>query len=404
LHVITNQALLMELRRFVFESTTRKGIWFDGNDEPCWCDSRHRSFVGDILDTERFERRIRYCIIKLREFGIPETEYFAYISKALDITLAELEDSRRHQSSKASIQDLLVGQIAKCFETWYYLPDVFYYEFATEYQLATYDAASRRWRLSNIGQYVLQLSAFELIVFLCALEVTFAGKSTSSRYLNQQTLETLSKAHPEDNKWLSRRERVPMSLRWYGIVDRTTEQPLITDLGRRILMKTYSNLNVLRDVIMLLTKSEVGGFHFHGSTDLIEQVKERTRVSPSLTQDQRKSVEKAVNDFITGHYLNSLHSFYPNIGAVLNLALRKIGSRPEDLTGIKSKLEKLEKEKVISSKLSSLTEVVTSRNKVLFGNIVDDDAALLEPLFCFIATFWNRLLEEIDSYFKKTTG
>jgi len=409
LHVIPNHALLGELKRFVFETATQKGIRFSGKDDRQGYDWRYSSFVGDVLDRERFERRVRYCIIKLREFGIPEADYFEYISKALDITLEQLEKKPRDrtlqsQTSRASIQDLLVEELAKCFETWYYPSDVSYYEFVTEHQLATYDTTNRKWRLSSIGQYVLQLSVFELIVFLCALEVTFARKSTSSRYLSQQTLETLSKSQPIDDMRFSRRERLPMSLRWYGIIDTTAEEPLITDFGRRILAKTSANLDVLRDVIMLLTESEVSGFQFLGGTDVIEQVKERTRTSRSLIQDQRASIETAVNLFMTGHYLDSLRLFYSNIEAVLNLALMKMGLRPEDFAGMKPKLEKLEKEKVLSSKLSSWLEVVTSRNKVLHGNIVEDDAGLVKPLFFFIGTFWNRLVEEIDFHFEKTAG
>ncbi len=409
LHVMPNHALLRELKRFVFETATQKGIRFSDRDDRQGYDLRYSSFVGDVLDRERFERRVRYCIIKLREFGIPEADYFAYISKALDLTLTQLEKklcerTLQHQPSTASIQDLLVEEIAKCFETWYYPSDVQCYEFATEHQLATYDTASRKWQLSNIGQYALQLSAFEFIVFLCALEVTFARKSTSTRYLSQQTLETLSTSQPIDDVQFGRHERIPMSLHRYGIVDTTTKGSLITDFGRRILARTSTNLDVLRDVIMLLTESEVGGFHFLGATDVIDQVKERTRTSPSLVQDQRASIETAVNLFMTGHYLDGLRLFYSNIEAVLNLALIKIGSRPEDFAGMKPKLEKLEKEKVLSSKLSSWLEVVTSRNKVLHGNIVEDDAALVKPLFFFIGTFWNRLVEEVDSYFEKTAG
>lgn len=56
---------------------------------------------------------------------------------------------------------------------------------------------------------------------------------------------------------------------------------------------------------------------------------------------------------MTGHYLDSLRLFYSNIEAVLNLALAKMGMRPEDFSGMKSKIEKLEKEKVLSSKLST---------------------------------------------------
>lgn len=407
LHVIPNHALLGELKRFVFENATQKGVRFSGRDDRQGYDWQYSSFVGDVLDRERFERRVRYCIIKLREFGIPETDHFTYISKALELTLTQLEKKPRertlqHQASTTSIQDLLIEEIAKCFETWYYPSDVLYYEFATEHQLATYDTTNRKWRLSSIGQYALQLSAFEFIVFLCALEVTFARKSTSSRYLNQQTLETLSKSQPTDDMRFSRRERLPMSLRSYGIIDTTAEEPLITDFGRRILAKTSANLDVLRDVIMLLTESEVGGFQFLGGTDVIEQVKERTRTSRSLVQDQRASIETAVNLFMTGHYLDSLRIFYSNIEAVRNLALMKIGVRPEDFAGMKPKLEKLEKEKVLSSKLSSWLEVVTSRNKVIHGNIVEDDAALVRPLFFCIGTFWNRLVEEVDFYFDWT--
>jgi hypothetical protein len=193
LHVIPNHALLGELKRFVFETATQKGIRFSGKDDRQGYNWRYSSFVGDVLDRERFERRVCYCIIKLREFGIPEADYFEYISKALDIILDQLEKKPRErtlqsQTSRASIQDLLVKELAKCFEIWYYPSDVWYYEFVTEHQLATYDTTNRKWRLSNIGQYVLQLSAFELIVFLCALEVTFARKSTRVAILASRPL------------------------------------------------------------------------------------------------------------------------------------------------------------------------------------------------------------------------
>ncbi len=186
-------------------------------------------------------------------------------------------------------------------------------------------------------------------------------------------------------------------------MDTFSEEPIVTDLGMRILDKVSANLEVLRETILLLTESEFGGFHFSESADLINQIKERTRTSKSIVQDQKESTDSAVTLFMTGHYLDSLRLFYSNIEAVLNLALAKMGMRPEDFSGMKSKIEKLEKEKVLSSKLSTWLEVVTSRNKVLHGNIVEDDAELVKPLFYFIAAFWIRLIEEFDFHFDSIT-
>ena len=112
---------------------------------------------------------------------------------------------------------------------------------------------------------------------------------------------------------------------------------------------------------LLLTESEVGGFHYSENVDLTKQIKERARTSKSIVQDQKESIDSAVTLFMTGHYLDSLRLFYSNIEAVLNLALTRMGARPEDFSGMKSKIEKLEKEKVLSSKLSTWLEVVTSR-------------------------------------------
>lgn len=157
-----------------------------------------------------------------------------------------------------TLQRLFVEEIAKCFEIWYYPSDVFYYDFAVEHQLATFDYADYKWRLSNIGHYLLKLSSFEAIVFLCALEIVLGRRDTSSRYLNQQTLERL--LNPT-NRSTHRRsyERYPISLRWYGVMDTFSEEPVVTDLGMRILGKVSANLEVLREIILLLTESEVGG-------------------------------------------------------------------------------------------------------------------------------------------------
>jgi hypothetical protein len=398
-YVTPNHDLLAKLRRYIFQTVGSQRISVDEGD---W---RNSSFFGDILDNERFERRIRYCIIRLREFSVSEPEFFAYISQALSIALERSQKygqgKKSQRQSTTTLQSLFVEEIAKCFEIWYYPSDVFHYDFAIEHQLATFDYADYKWRLSSIGHYLLKLSTFEAIVFLCALEIVLGRKGTSSRYLNQQTLERL--LHPQTSITHRRPyERYPISLRWYGVMDTFSEEPAVTDLGMRILAKVSANLEVLRETILLLTESEVGGFHYSESADLINQIKERTRTSKSIVQDQKESIDLAVTLFMTGHYLDSLRLFYSNIEAVLNLALAKMGVRPEDFLGMKSKIEKLEKEKVLSSKLSTWLEVVISRNKILHGNIVEDDAELVKPLFYFIAAFWSRLIEEVDFHFEST--
>jgi len=396
-YVTPDHDLLAKLRRHVFEIVGNQNVSVDEND---W---RNSSFFGDLLDNERFERRIRYCIIRLREFSVPEAEFFSYISQALSIVLERSQkygQGRKSQrQSTTNLQSLFVEEIAKCFEIWHYPSDVFHYDFAIEHQLATFDYADYRWKVSSIGHYLLKLSTFDAIVFLCALEIVLGRKGTSSRYLNQRTLERLltpqaSSMHRRPYK------RYPISMRWYGVMDTFSEEPAVTDLGMRILAKVSANLEVLRETILLLTESEVGGFHYSESADLINQIKERTRTSKSIIQDQKESIDSAVTLFVTGHYLDSLRLFYSNIESVLNLTLAKMGMRPEDFSGMKSKIEKLEKEKVLSSKLSTWLEVVTSRNKVLHGNIVKDDAELVKPLFYFIAAFWSRLIEEVDFHFE----
>lgn len=401
-YVTPNHELLKKLRGYIFEVVSSHNIVLD---DEMW---RHTAtpFFEDVLSTDRFERRIRYCVIKLREFGISDTEYFDYISKALSIAIEKSTRGQklRQRGGTATLQSLLIEEVAKCFEIWYYPAEIQYYDVATEHHLASFDDESQKWRLSSVGQYALKLSPFEVVVFLCALEIVLGQKGANNRYLNLQTLERLLNPQSVDNVRWRHHERFPISLRWYGIMDTLSEEPAITELGRRILATVSANLEMLEETILLLTESEVQGFHYSESIDPINQIKERTRGSKSIVQDQKDSIDLAVTLFMTGHYLDSLRLLYSNIEAALNLALTEIGLRPEDFLGMRSKIEKLEKEKVLSSRLSTWLEVIISRNKVLHGNIMEDDAELVKPLFYFIGAFWSRLIEELDFHFKKVAG
>jgi len=121
-YVTPNHDLLVKLRRYIFENVERQSISVDEGD---W---RNSSFFGDILDNERFERRIRYCVIRLREVSVSETEFFAYISQALSIALERFQKYRQgkkpQQRSTTTLQRLFVEEIARCFEIWYYPLDL----------------------------------------------------------------------------------------------------------------------------------------------------------------------------------------------------------------------------------------------------------------------------------------
>jgi hypothetical protein len=400
-YVTPNHELLKKLREFIFEKAQSEAIRVTINE---WC---YSSFFEDTLSTDRFDKRIQYCIIKLREFSIPEIDYFVYISQALEVVI--LQKSKRnksHRSIDTSFQSLFIEELAKCFEVWYSPSEIQYYDLATDHQLIYFDYLLQRWGLSSLGEYLLNLPVFEVIVFLCAVEVILGRRRTSNRYLNSQILEELQHSKQKENTISLRHERIPTSLRLFGIIDtfsEEVEESVITDLGRRVLAKVSSKLESLRDTILLLTEAEVGGVHFSENADLINQIKKQTNQSQNLIQDQKSSIESAISLFTAGHYLDSLRLFYPNIEAILNHSLKKKGFRPDDFKGMRDKIQRLEQEQVLSVKLGTWAGIVSSRNKIVHGNLFQEDAELVKPLFYFIGTFWTLLLNEIDNHFSTNT-
>ncbi|MGG6270627.1 hypothetical protein ACQ4M3_38750 [Leptolyngbya sp. AN03gr2] len=398
-HVTPDHELLNKLRELIFKEANGQEIRVarDG-----W---RYSSFFKDVSSTDRFEKRIQYCIIKLREFGISENDYFTHISQALDVIFFKGSDHPSLRSSNTSFQILFVEELAKCFEILYYPSEVQYYDLAIDHQLVYFDYLLQRWSLSSLGEYVLNLPVFEVIVFLCAVEVILGRRRAGNRYLNSQILERLQGSKPKETTLPIRHERIPSSLRLFGIVDTDSEaeELVITDLGRRVLTKVSSKLKSLRDTILLLTEAEAGGLRFSENTDLINQIKTQTKQSPNLVQDQKSSIESAVSLFAAERYLDSLRLFYPNIEAVLNSSLKKKGFRPEDFKGMRDKIQRLEQEQVLTARLGTWTEIVTSRNKIVHGNLFQEDAELVKPLFYFIGTFWMLLISEIDNHFSTNT-
>jgi len=111
---------------------------------------RLRHFSSDLMSRDIFNLRIRYCVVKLREFLMEEESYFDYISKAIDLFTSS-PNAYHHKSSR--IEDLLTLEIAKCFEPWYRPEDLFLIDFAQNHQLIFASPRERNWTVSNLGSY-----------------------------------------------------------------------------------------------------------------------------------------------------------------------------------------------------------------------------------------------------------
>ena len=68
---------------------------------------------------------------------------------------------------------------------------------------------------------------------------------------------------------------------------------------------------------------------------------------------------------------------------------------------MRAKVEKLEKEGLISSKMSTGLEIFNGRNKLLHGNILEDDIETIRPLFSLVLAYLKRLITELDSSIKR---
>jgi archaellum component FlaC len=395
-HVSFNYSLLVALRSFVLDKSKKLNITFVK-------DRRYRdedSFIDDVLNRDRFEKRIQYCIIKLQEFKILEKGYYKFISKALGYILQRIEKkenfSRGYTNSKdpKTIEQLIIDELIKCFASWYYPEDIYTYEFANDHNLIVWNYPTNKYHLTNIGRYFIQLSSFESIIFLASLEITF-GRANDRRYLNKKILDDLISEAEDSNK--HRRIVIPNILRLFGIVDGFDEKHL-TDFGLRVLEKLRANINALIELNLLLNESEISGFQvaIDKENSIFQKVMD-TKKSKIFTDSQKESIETAIKLYKDERFLDCLRIFYSNIESVLNEQLLKIGETPSSFRGMRNKIEKLEKESILSSKLSSWLEVVTSRNKIIHSNIDENDSNVLKPLIDIVGTFWNKLTCEIEA-------
>ena len=347
-----------------------------------------RYFVHDLLSRDIFSLRLRYCIIKLKEFSVEEKAYLDYITKAIDLFVEGENTHLFSWPSPATIDDLIVLELSKCFQVWYRPEDVFLVDFAEDRQLIFRNPKERNWSVSNLGSYLLELSPFEAIAFLCALEVVLTLRYHQGSFISKEILENLLEGD-------SIRSR-PYSLSLFGIVTETYRGGSeVTDFGRRILLYVKENLEVFRDVILFLLESEATGLKYPSEIDL-EGFLNVVENSSILVEDQKSSIETAVNLYRSGNYIDSLRIIYPVLEGTLDSALMVIGLEPAKFRGMRSKTEKLAKESLISPKVSTNLEIFSSRNKVLHGSILDNDPELMQPLFSLVVAHLRLLVTELD--------
>lgn len=371
--------LIQEIKGYTISKLREKTGGVSGRDI--------RYFVHDLLSRDIFSLRLRYCIIKLKEFSIEEKAYLDYITKAIDLFLEGENTYLFSWPSPATIDDLIVLELSKCFQVWYRPEDVFLVDFAEDRQLVFRNSKENNWSVSNLGSYLLELSPFEAIAFLCALEVVLTLRYHQGSFISKEILENLLEGD-------SIRSR-PYSLSLFGIVTETYRGGSeVTDFGRRVLLYVKENLEVFRDVILFLLESEATGLKYPSEIDL-EGFLNIVEKSSILVEDQKSSIETAVNLYRSGNYIDSLRIIYPVLEGTLDSALMVIGLEPTKFSGMRSKTEKLAKESLISPKVSTNLEIFSSRNKVLHGNILDNDPELMQPLFSLVLAHLRLLVTEL---------
>ncbi len=383
-----NHRLLKQIKSYAFQKLQQ-------HDEASLHQLQY--FVNDLLSRDIFAVRIRYCVVKLQELAIAEEKHFEYISRAIDL---QFQHPRYHSynttSSASSVQECLVAEIANCFQPWYRPEDLFLVDFSQERQLIFPNPKGRNWTVSNLGNYFVGLPPFEAIAFLCALEIVMTLELHESSFISLEALTHLLDSRENDTA-LNHKLIRPYSLRMFGIVKgfygggREVE---VSDFGYQVLSYIHQNLGELQDVILLLLESETTGFSYKTDSDF-DGLMRTVGQSTILLDDQKKSIKKAIDLYRSGSQLDGLRIVYPLIEGTLDSALQTLGIPASGLRGMKPKAEKLVKEGTISSMMSTTVEVFSSRNKIVHGNILEEDHEIIQPLFALVVAYLHRLLIEL---------
>jgi len=387
LYIDTDYNLIRAIKGFTLERVNKLNL-SNKNHEM-------QQFISDLLNRDNFAKRLKYCVIKLNEFDIPKNNQVDLIKNAIEFFLQN-PNFNQYRSNEKTFNELFIAEISNCFKNWYYPEDMFFKEFAQERQLIYLNPNKKSWQISNIGSYFVKTSIFESIALLCALEIIFSSESRNNQFLTNKLLDTLLEA--KQSIKLERFQRFPQSIRALGIIydsnDCESNEIVITDFGQKVLQYVKNKIDKYKDLVLFLLESDISGFQFNNEneTDVFIDLVNNSKI---LIVDQRESIKNALLLYKNEKYLDSLRILFPLLESILDLAIVKIGLNPPDFKGMQSKVEKLQKENFISAKISTGLEIA-SRNKILHGNLIDNDDETLKPLFNLIQSYFKKVLIEIE--------
>ena len=364
-------------------------------------------FAQDLMSRDIFNTRIKYCLVKLKELAVEHVEYYYYISRAIDLVIEGKPNVPVVTSAEFSIEEMIIKELSSCFEIWYRPDDVFYIDFAQDHQFISLNIRERKWSVSNVGKYFLQLPEFEAIAFILSLEIILTTDHRQSKFFSQYLLNQLISERNGNQQHY--RLQIPYSLIVFDIVTSNDSgdehyerygRYLITHFGKSILTFVQKNLEYLRGLILFILGSEFTKFKYEAGLDLDVYLTTFNR-SPALIDDQRKSIANGITLYRGGNYLDSLRVLYPVMEGTLDSALRKIGLDPSGLSGMRMKFEKLQNNAALPQKMLAGFDIVFVRNKILHGNIIEDDMDLVKPLFPLVLSYLKAIVEELDKLYIK---
>lgn len=390
LYIELDRDLLQGIRKQFYDAISRArltpGHW--GRSNP----------LDELLERDRLERRLRYCIVRLRESGVPCSQQVALLERAVSLVLESLLESGRapshwesNGSDVASLDEVIARKISLCFAPWYYPEHVLQYEILGEHELIFWKTSVGAWALSNLGEYARKLSTFSLLLFLLGIEFNFARSDGRGRYPTKDLAAELLEGRARLAS--IQRSGLPKALSWYGIVEGDHRNRFyLSEFGRQLLGAALRRSDEMRDLILLLTEVEHYGIKLSsedGTTFFEEELS-----SSLLSESEKTSLDTVVLLRRSGNTLDALRLIFPLIEAILNSALAGLSISGAGQTGMRAKIDQLVKHGLLSPRLGNLTEIVVARNKSVHGNL-DTRDDLLDPLYAFVVGVLRDMLNEL---------
>ena len=292
---------------------------------PIEASRQSREALEDILYRDRFEKKMLFCLLRLRDSGVPPEEQASFLRDAfrrqIDAIFAPVQTGmiRGFDSFRfGTTQEIILSRLERCFSPGYYPDFVLVYEMLREHQFVVWDFELSRWRLTNLGHYALRLGNFSFLSFLLALDVCFGSSKRFARYPNETTLVQLLKEGALDSR------RYPIALKWYGVVDLEEPHPekksveaRLTDFGGRLVEKVLERLESLKDAVLLLVETEDRGFHFGEDSGRIAYMRKVIERSSLLNKGDKSGLAQVLELEGQGKWLGALRQFYPIIESFL---------------------------------------------------------------------------------------